>query len=552
VEGNRSDAIAEIGAIVGANNIVADDASIIDRTKDISPWRRRGAAIVYPGTAEEVAGVMKVAARYKLPVWPFSKGKNWGYGATMPFRDGALILVLERMNRIIEVNQELAYAVIEPGVTQKQLNDYLKNNRISLWSDCTDSTPQGSIIGNALERGVGYTRHWDHFGHLCGLEVILANGESLRTGGGPPNSLTWHTHKWGTGPFIDGLFSQSNFGVVVKAGIWLMPEPEAFNCFICELDDEANLPSMVDALRRLALTGILSANFHIVNDILFTAQLIQYPYDLLEGGRYLSPEARIKLRERLKMAPWTAIGGLYGSAAQVKVARRAVSSELRGIGKLTFLDDRRLRLLTGMTRIWKKVHNLPLLTDLFRLISGSSLEKAEAIPHLYPIMKGIPGEYIVGFAYFKNEGSRPTVDVDPARDGAGMLWLAVLCPLTGKYASDLLQLCEPVFHQHGFDLSLAFLMINARSVLALIEIFFDKRNPDEEQRALALYDEITETTMRAGFQQYRTSVAYSDRIMRPAVGLQKTLDALRAAIDPDNLIAPGRYGIGLREDYDGN
>jgi 4-cresol dehydrogenase (hydroxylating) len=552
VEGNRSNAIAEITAIVGANNIVTDDASIIDRTQDIGLWHRRGAAVIHPGTAEEVAGVMKVAARYKHPVWPFSQGKNWGYGATMPFRDGALILVLSRMNRIIEVNQELAYAVVEPGVTQQQLNDYLKDNHIPLWSDCTDSTPQGSIIGNALERGVGYTRHWDHFGHLCGLEVILANGELLRTGGGPPNSLTWHTHKWGTGPFIDGLFSQSNFGVVVKAGIWLMPEPEAFNCFICELGDEANLSPMMDSLRRLALKGILPANFHIVNDILFTAQLMQYPYDLLEGDRYLSIEARIKLRERLKMASWTVIGGLYGSAAQVKVARRAISSELRRFGKLTFLDDSKLRLLTSMTQIWKKIRRLPLLPDLFRMISGSSLEKAEAIPHLYPIMKGIPGEYIVGFSYFKNKGSRPTVDVDPARDGAGMLWLAALCPLTGKHTSDLLQLCEPIFHKHGFDLSLAFLMINARSVLALIEIFFDKGNPDEELRALALYDEITETTMRAGFQQYRTSVAYSDRIMQPAVELQKTLDAMRSAIDPDNLIAPGRYGIGLRGDRSGN
>ena len=192
------------------------------------------------------------------------------------------------------------------------------------------------------------------------------------------------------------------------------------------------------------------------------------------------------------------------------------------------------------------------MPDLFERISGSSLEKAEAIPHLYPILKGVPGEYIVGFAYFKNREPRPTVDVDPARDGAGMLWLAVLCPLTGKHTSDLLKLCEPIFHKHGFDMSLEFLMINARSVLGLMEIFFDKSNSDEEKRALSLYDEITETTMRAGFQQYRTSVSYSDRIMQPAVDLQKTLDAMRHAIDPDNLIAPGRYGIGLRNDGSGH
>jgi 4-cresol dehydrogenase (hydroxylating) flavoprotein subunit len=551
VEGNLSNVVAEITEIVGKGNIVADETEVVDRTKDISLWHRRGAAVVYPGTAEEVAGIVKIAAKHRLPVWPFSKGKNWGYGATMPFRDGALILVLERMNHIIEVNQELAYAVVEPGVTQGQLNSHLKSNHIPLWADCTDSTPEGSVIGNALERGVGYTRYWDHFNHLCGLEVILANGESIRTGGGPHDSLTWHTHKWGTGPYIEGLFSQSNFGVVVKAGVWLMPEPEAFNCFICELDDEANFPQIVDALRRLALTSILPANFHIVNDLLFTAQLMQYPYDLLDGGRYLSNEARMKLRERIKMASWTVIGGLYGSSAQVKASRRAVSSELSRFGKLTILNDTKLQLLSGMTQIWKRVRNMPFLPGLFSTISGSSLEKVEAIQHLYPILKGIPGEFIVGFAYFKNREPRPTANVDPARDGAGMLWLAALCPLTGRHTSDLLKLCEPIFHKHGFDMSLAFLMVNPRSVIALMEIFFDKRNSDEEKRALTLYDEITKTTMQAGFQQYRTSVSYSDRIMQPAAELQKILDSMRRAIDPDNIIAPGHYGIGLPRDGSG-
>ena len=539
------DAIAEITTIVGESNIIADPPAVKTRTRDISLWQRLGAAVVYPGSAEEVSLVMKAASRHRLPIWPFSKGKNWGYGATMPYRDGALIMVLERLNRIIEVNQELAYAVIEPGVTQKQLNDYLKGNRIPLWADCTDSTPQGSVIGNALERGVGYTRYWDHFGHLCGLEVIIANGETIRTGGGPENSRTWHTYKWGTGPYLEGLFSQSNFGVVVKAGVWLMPEPEAFNCFICELRDEEDLPQLIDRLRNLTLTGMLPANLHVVNDLLFTAQMMQYPYDLLDGGRYLSPQARMKLREKYKMAPWSAIGGLYGSNAQVRIARDALSSTLRPLGKLTFLNDRKLRILQGMTDIWKKTRNLPLLPALFSTITGASLEKAEAIPHLYPIMKGIPGESIVGFAYFKDRRPRPTVDVDPARDGAGMLWFAALCPMTGKDTDDLLNLCEPIFHKHGFDMSLAFLMVNSRSVLALMEIFYEKQNADEGQRALALYDEVTATALKAGFQQYRTAVFYSDRILQSTPGLQRILDAMRGAIDPDNIIAPGRYGTGL-------
>lgn len=106
-------------------------------------------------------------------------------------------------------------------MTQGQLSAHLREHGSKLWLDCTDSTPEGSVIGNALERGVGYTPYWDHFGNLCGLEVVLPTGEIVRTGGGPPNSLTWHTYKWGTykwgtGPYLEGLFSQSNFGIATS------------------------------------------------------------------------------------------------------------------------------------------------------------------------------------------------------------------------------------------------------------------------------------------------------------------------------------------------
>ena len=74
-------------------------------------------------------------------------------------------------------------------------------------------------MGNALERGVGLTPYADHFGHLCGLEVVLADGSIVHTGGGGgPRCKTWHTHKWGTGPYLEGLFSQSNLGIVTRAG----------------------------------------------------------------------------------------------------------------------------------------------------------------------------------------------------------------------------------------------------------------------------------------------------------------------------------------------
>ncbi|MBV9926753.1 MAG: FAD-binding oxidoreductase [Acidobacteria bacterium] len=549
MEDSLQEAVRRIREVVGEAHVLTSPEEVESHSRDTSTWQRLCAAVVYPSSTAEVARVVQVANEFGLPVWPYSKGKNWGYGATQGLREGAVIMILERMNRIIEVNEELAYAVVEPGVTQKQLNDHLKERNIKLWVDSTDSTTEGSVVGNALERGVGYTPYWDHFGHLCGLEVVLASGEVVRTGAGPENSLTWHTHKWGSGPYIEGLFSQSNFGIVTKAGVWLLPEPEGFTCFICEVEDERNLPAAVDSIRRLALDRVLQSNVHMVNDVLFMAQMMQYPYDLLDGGTYLSDETRAGLRRRLKVAPWTISGGIYGTHAQVRVSKKLIKKELSRSGRVTFLNDTSFGVMQRLLRFWQKNPEGP-FAPLLSKVTNSSLEKLQVIPHVYPILKGVPGDYIVGFAYFKSRGPRPTSNIDPARDNAGLIWLAVVSPLTGGRVDELVRLCVPAFHRHGFDWSCSLIMINPRSVLGLIEIFYDRTNPEETERAQALYRELAAETLRAGYPQYRTSIAHGPHMLDGAPEFRRMLDAMKSAIDPHNIIAPGRYGLGLGETHE--
>src|SRR5690349_3340027 len=163
-------ALGRIQSIVGNEYVVHDAVNVQRRSQDIIPSARTPVAFVYPGSVEEMVALVKLANEYRLPLWPVSKGKNWGYGAATPAQDGAIVIVLERLNRIIEVNQDLAYVVIEPGVTYRQLHTYLRDHNIPLWLDCTDGPADGSVMGNALERGVGETDYGDHFGNICGLE----------------------------------------------------------------------------------------------------------------------------------------------------------------------------------------------------------------------------------------------------------------------------------------------------------------------------------------------------------------------------------------------
>ena len=86
----------------------------------------------------------------------------------------------------------------------------------------------------------------------CGMEVVLPNGELVRTGmGAMPGNNTWQLFKYGFGPYVDGMFSQSNFGIVTKMGIWLMPEPPGYRPYMIIFQREEDLEQVVEILRPL-------------------------------------------------------------------------------------------------------------------------------------------------------------------------------------------------------------------------------------------------------------------------------------------------------------
>jgi 4-cresol dehydrogenase (hydroxylating) len=78
---------------------------------------------------------MRIANEHRIPIYPVSTGRNLGYGGAAPVLSGSLVLDLKRMNRIIEVNEDLAYAIVEPGVSYFDLYRHLQDHKIKLWID---------------------------------------------------------------------------------------------------------------------------------------------------------------------------------------------------------------------------------------------------------------------------------------------------------------------------------------------------------------------------------------------------------------------------------
>jgi 4-cresol dehydrogenase (hydroxylating) len=228
-----------------------------------------------------------------------------------------------------------------------------------------------------------------------------------------------------------------------------------------------------------------------------------------------------------------------------------IRRELKPHGKLTFFDRRELARLERLIRLVKRTQHLPVLSRLGRLLSNwflgpTPMEVFEVVPHAVSVLQGVPSEFIVRFAYFKSRQGRPSSDVNPARDGCGLIWFAPVAPLTGSHVNRVFDLCRPLFREHGFDFSVSVIVVNPRSAVLLMEIFYDKADPTETARARLLYEDLCELTLRAGYQQSRTNVANMHRLLEPVPSYQRLLDSIKRAVDPCGLFAPGRYGIGSR------
>jgi len=252
-------ALRAMEEVVGENYVFSDPNTLEEYSlnmltvENIVP-----ASVVKPASVEEIQEIFKIANQYKVRLWPISGGQNHGYGMACAVKPGSVILDLARMNRILEVNTDLAYVLVEPGVTYIQLYNYLKENNIPLWIDSPSCSPGASVIGNTTERGVGYTPMAEHFLFSCGMEVVLPTGKILRTGTGQlTGTKTWQIFKWGYGPYLDGLFTASNFGIVTKLGLWLMPEPPAYEPMGIVFNNPDDIGRIIEILRPLKINNVI-------------------------------------------------------------------------------------------------------------------------------------------------------------------------------------------------------------------------------------------------------------------------------------------------------
>lgn len=487
-------------------------------------------AILRPSSREEVQQSVKIANQYRIPLYPISGGKNWGYGSQVPVQNDCVLLDLGRLNQILDYNEELAYVTIEPGVTQQDLYEFLQKRQSCLSMDATGSSKTSSIIGNIVERGFGHTPYGDRFSQICGLEVVLPTGECIHTGLGRfKDAQSASTYRWGVGPYLDGLFSQSNLGIVTKMTFWLMPTSEYFEAFSFSIKTDEQLPALINALRPLRLDGTLKSAIHIGNTYKILSSVGQYPWEKMDGKTPLTLEAIQQLDASGGYQAWSGFGGLYGTRQQVKESRRLLKKALKGkVDRLVFLNARKIFFAERFAKLYQKITGINLAQML------------TVLKPVYYLMQGVPTSSFLPSTYWRKRTPIPK-EVNPDRDGCGLIWCAPIAPLDGSHAAKINQIVVNTLLQHSFEPMISMTLLTERCLGCVISISYDREISGEDERAMTCYEELLSQLTQAGYYPYRLGIQSMSLMTKAEESYQTLLHKLKETLDPNQILAPGRY-----------
>jgi 4-cresol dehydrogenase (hydroxylating) len=491
-----------------------------------------------PGSVEEVLALVNAARLSGIPLYPISTGLNFGYGGKSPVTAGCALVDLSRMNRIRNAGQiSLAnpVAVIEPGVTQRQLYEFLEQHCPGLTFNVTGSARDTSILGNALDRGVGYfgPRKED----LFGLEVVCGSGALLHTGFrrlGDSSPLAC-SHPYGLGPMLDGLFSQSNFGIVTSACFRLVPRRPCQAAVSLGLRDEADLPRFIDALARLKREGLLESVTHIGNRPRTHATLMHGITRYFEATCKFSPERALQEADsalrRVAPGEWSSLGAVTGTRGQVRAALEEIRARMKPLARVMVVTRARLDLSYA---VMNKLR--------FLRFGRANAAALSAIRPLHALALGVPTDAAIDSLLWKfGRSDLPAAALDSS--GCGLLFVNPALPLDGQFVARVIAGMKKVAAEHRHTLYVTINIETATSLVAVINLLFDRHAEDELARAHRCADALLRYIRGEGLEVYRARADMMADVVGADPAYWATIRSLKDQFDPDNIIAPGRYNL---------
>lgn len=490
-------------AFLSAEAVVTDEAELNRYAASINGTTCRPAAVVFPLNTDEVVRLVAWANEKHASLYTISRGRNLGYGDAQGTQKGQVIVDLSRMNKILQIDEKLGTVTLQPGVSQGALYNHLKQHNSRLILDVTGAGIDASVVGNILERGFGHTEYGDRFGTVISLTAVTGEGKIIRTGfSGYPGARTANTYRYGIGPMLDGLFTQSNLGIITEMTIELMPRPETVSMFVLSSKNEYSLADIVDAVREMRLSGVVKSAVHIANR-----------------------SRAVGEKDNKLVGAWNLSGAITGPSAVVRAKKRYVKKIFRQHVKgysLWFFE----RKLLAFVR-WINEH-------IFKL------DVYNALRDIYDLQTGIPTD----------EPLRTLLN-DDLLSSSGMKtgdyttcfsWINATVPANGPDAVAAVELLQQLFEENGYEFRVTLTAETPRTLVLISNVTYT-RNEAEINRANAFTALCSEALIKAGYLPYRSGSGMYDNIPQIPEENYSFLRSIKSATDPNSVLAPGKYRI---------
>lgn len=445
---------------------------------------RRVCGTLRPCSVEAVQGILEAfsAADKVLPLHAVSTGRNWGLGSREPVVDDVLLLDLGDLNGVRGLSVEDGWAVVEPGVTQGELAARLNGTDRML--NVTASSADTSVLGNALDRGVGLRRQ--RVADVVGLEVVLPDGELVRVGWWPNTSDRRSTaiNPYGLGPSLLQLFAQSDFGIATAAVVRLIPRPERMRVLRFTFA-ASDLKPAVEELRRWV-------SQRLVHGVL---KIYDTTANRLYGGASSGYNVHICVD---------------GAAAAVEGMAEVVMAEAHRSGVLTPLPD---------SEEAQDTHEDVVRTMVDNAYAGDPSTNDRLLE-----------------ATFGCDAS----GVDSGE--LGWLFFLPLVPFRGEDVQHAYELLEQVHDETGILPGATVNALDEDVIDFVVSIKYPRRTVEAAQAHRAL-DRLYELFGAAGYRPYRLDIAHSGWTdgTPNAEEARRLSRRIKDLLDPRGVLATGRY-----------
>jgi 4-cresol dehydrogenase (hydroxylating) flavoprotein subunit len=441
---------------------------------------RSMAGAEHPATLAEVRQVVRKAAQNGLQLYPISGGRNWGAGSRQPVSDGCLVVDLGRLNGIRRLDLERGYAVIEAGVTQRQLAQALAG---SDWlANFTPSCAGSSVVGNALERGDGMLR--SRVRDVLGLEVVMPSGEVVSTGG---LSLSGDYAGLPAGPDMTQAFVQSNFGIVTAMAISLVWRPSVMRFLHARISDAGFVDALEVAVR---FTRTVPGSLGLTR--LF--------------GLVMTPREQTTKPLRVSTGFFNLVKPVLGTENDTHHVTNHFTRELASVGGVESVRS----------------------PEVGRLPADDPLYQVARVLRGEPNCDTVAGEF-----------GRPCAELDAGP--LGWMVFLPLVPLDTRSPAVALELLRTLVDRYRVQIAVELNLVSQHAANAVVQIYF---YPDDDgrERAHRFRRAVREAFIAAGFYPYRSNIDDSPFEIAARDDAQlATLRAIKALVDPLTIIAPCRY-----------